>query len=255
MNIKEKLACNYCHEVSKHQINLICCGKRVCKQHIDELVNENSTNKFSCPVCLQENSNQNFHCDELIESLVEMELHKFKLNPKYEIVMNNFKLEIQELESILKEPENIIYEEIRELKRLVDLDRENLKIQIDTLADGLIQRLETYEKKFKAEYNSKIDFDKYADLVESSKNKLKEFEKCLNLFSVEKEERDEKTSEIEKTTEHLRPKINNLKQELFSNLTFTYEPMAKNTDELFGKLIVEVGFFKLVRSYFPSKRF
>ena len=139
MNIKETLSCKYCNQIFKHPITLICCGKNICKQHIEELIKEKSTNKFSCPLCFQENTNQNFHCDELVEKLIKIELHKFKLDPKYEVAMNKLKMEIESLAAIIKDPENIIYEEIRELKRQVDLDRESLKSQVDTLSDGLIQ--------------------------------------------------------------------------------------------------------------------
>ena len=66
---------------------------------------------------MQENTNQHFHCDELVEKLIGMELHKFKLDPKYEAAMNNFKTEIESLEAIIKDPENIIYGEIGELKK------------------------------------------------------------------------------------------------------------------------------------------
>ena len=189
---------------------------------------------------MQENTNQNFHCDELVEKLIEMELHKFKLDPKYEITMNKLKIEIESLEAIIKDPENTIYEEISELKRQVDLDRENLKNEIDSKADDLIQQLETYEKRFKAEYQTNIDLEKYNQLVKSSRKKLIEFENCLNLFSVDNKEREEKTTEIEETITILQPNIMDIKNELFSNLSISYKPMGTNLNGLFGKLIVEV---------------
>lgn len=240
MNVKEILTCKYCNEVFKQPITLICCGKNICKQHIQELIKEKSSNTFSCPLCFQENTNQNFHCSELIEKLIGMEFNKFKLDPKYEAAMNNFKTDIESLESIVKDPENIIYEEIRELKRQVDLDRESLKIRIDELADDLIQQLESYEKRFKAEYKEKIDFDKYNELVESSKKHLNEYVNCLNLFSVENKKRDKKLTEIEKTMNILQPEIEEIKHGLFSNLTISYQPVVKNTDGLFGKLTIKV---------------
>jgi hypothetical protein len=49
---------------------------------------------------------------------------------------------------LLKDPENFIYEEINELKRKVDLDREKSKKEIDELANDLIQQLESYETTF-----------------------------------------------------------------------------------------------------------
>ena len=81
--------------------------------------------------------------------MLETELHAIRMNPNYEKTLNNFKMEIRNLQTILKDPENFIYEEINELKRQVDLDREKPKGEIDELADDLIQQLESYEKKFK----------------------------------------------------------------------------------------------------------
>jgi hypothetical protein len=240
MNISEILACTYCNQVFEQPIHLFCCGKKICKQHIEELLKEKSTNKLSCPLCLQENTNQNFHCDELVEKLIGMELHKFKLDPKYEVAMNKLKMEIESLAAIIKDPENIIYEEIRELKMQVDLDRESLKSQVDTLSDGLIQQLESYEKKFKAEYKTKIDLEKYNQLVESSRKQLMEFEECLNLFSVDNKAREEKSTEIEKTINILQPNITDIRNELFSNLAISYKPMENKLNGLFGKLIIEV---------------
>ena len=241
MNITEKLKCKYCNEIFNKPVYLICCHKNICKHHIDELIRDSSSNTFSCPLCNQENSEQNIHCNEFIEDLLEMELHKFKLDPKYKITRDNLMIEIENLEKILKDPENIIYEEISELKRQVDLDRESIKNEIDTLADGLIQQLESYENRFKAEYKTNIDLEKYDELVESSRKQLNDFEKCLNLFSVEKEKLDEKTSEIEKTIKILQPKIEDIKCELFSNLAINYHPMEKKRDELFSKLVTKVN--------------
>ena len=240
MNVKEKLSCKCCNNVFKKPITLICCGNNICKQHIDELINENSSNNFSCPLCLQENTNQNFNINKLVESLIESDLHRFKLDPKYEITINKLKMEIESLEAIIKDPENIIYEEISELKRQVDLDRESLKSEIDTQADGLIQQLESYEKMFKYEYKTNIDLKNYNDLVESSRKQLMEFEECLNLFSVEKEERDVRSSEIERTLKILQPEIQDLKNALLTNLRILYEPVEKRRDRMLGKLVTEV---------------
>ena len=241
MNIQEKLTCRYCHAIFNHPITLICCGENICKQHIDELIKESSSNKFMCPFCSQENANQNFHCVKLIQNLIDMELHKFKMDPKYKTALHNLNKEIERLEVILKDPESIIFEEISELKRQVDLDRESLKMEIDYQADGLIQELESYEKIFKTKYQNNVDFVTLNDLLESSRKKLKDFENCLNLFSVENNERFETTGVIEKTINILQTEFEDIKYELMSNLIINYRPFEKNLGMLLGKLIVEVG--------------
>jgi hypothetical protein len=122
----------------------------------------------------------------------------------------------------------------------VDLDRESIKMEIDTQADELIQQLESYEKMFIAKYPDIVDFVKLNDLVESSRKKLTDFDNCLNLFSVENNERFEKTGVIEKTINILQTEFEHIKYELMSNLIINYLPVDKDWDRLLGKLIVEV---------------
>ena len=241
MSIKEKLTCKHCKTIYKD---------------IEELIANNSSNKLFCPFCNQENLNQQFSINKLIKSLLEIELHKFKINPKYEKTLNNLKIEIEKMALLLKDPEHFIFEEFSELKRQVDLDRENLKMEIDELADCLIQQLESYEKRFKTEYKSNINIEHYNGLVESSRKQLTEYEKCLSLFSVENEKREEEFKESEQLIQRLQPKFNEIKNKLFSNLLITYKPMENNVKASFGKLIIKVSLFELnIRVNFINELF
>ena len=244
MNIKEELTCQHCNQIYNHPIQLNCCGESICKQHIEDLISDKSSNKFVCPFCVEVNTNQNFKAIKSIENFIQRKLHEFKLNPKFETTMNNLKKEIANLEKILKDPENYIFEEISELKRQVDLDREELKSQIDDLADDLIKQLDANEKRFKAEYKADIDFSLYDDLVNEFKSHSNEFEKCLKLLSVENEKREEKCTESEKLIETIQPKIKELKESLFSMVSIKYEKAETNIENIFGKLIIQVSVFK-----------
>jgi hypothetical protein len=242
MNIKEELTCKLCNEIYKSPISLNC-GDSLCKHHIEELVSNNSTNKLLCPICNKENLINDFDVNKLIEKLIKKELHGFEFEPKYLATLKNLKMEKEKLTSILKDPENFIYEEISELKRQVDLDRERLKKEIDDLADDLIKQLESYEKKFKEEYKSNIDFSHYNDLVQQSEKDLLEYENMLNLFSTKNETREEKYYECEDVINVLQPNIMEAKRKLFSNLSIKYENSKENIKDLFGKLIVKVSLF------------
>ena len=59
LNIKKKLECKHCYQVYKEPIILTCCGESMCKQHINELQSIDDSNKFLCPFCDKQNSNQN----------------------------------------------------------------------------------------------------------------------------------------------------------------------------------------------------
>ena len=241
INIKERLTCQSCNDIYKNPIMLVCCGESICKQHVEQLLSSNSSGKFMCPFCNEENQNQNLKTNKLIQSLIEIDLHKFKLDPKYEIVFDKLKMEIRNIETILSEPENYIFEEISELKRQVDLDRERLKSEIDELANTLIQQLESYENRFKTEVKTNVDLEYYNDLVESSKKQLVEYERCLSFFSVEKEKRKEEFNQSAKLIRKLQPNYIQIKNSLFSNLLLSYKPMEINPNDLFGKLEISVS--------------
>ena len=238
MKIKQELTCKFCSQIYNNPITL-SCGDTVCRHHIDEQI----SNKFMCPLCNEENTLQNIKVNKLIENLLRFELHEFKINPIYERVLNYFKKEIGNLEAILNDPERYVFEEINELKRLVDLDREKLNIQIDEIANEFIQRLEYCENVFRTECKTKMDLEHFNELLESSRKKLAEYEQCLSLFSTKNEDRYERRTESEKKILQLRAEIKELKEKLLSSLTISYEIAHVKKENLFGKLSIKVSFY------------
>ena len=242
MNVNEELTCKYCKEIFSEPVTLNCCAENICKRHINELLSIDDSNTFVCPfcdLCDLKNANQNLCVNRLIQTLIENKLHKLEFNSDNKLTLEWFKKEIENLEAILKDPENIIYEKISELKRLVDLDRERTKTKIDELANDIIQQLEGYEARFKAESVPNADFEQYNLLLESFRKHMEEYEKFLNLFATKKEERKEKIKQTEKAICSLQGKINELKYKLFSNLSLTYK---STQPEFFGELLVKVNF-------------
>ena len=245
MNLNEQLTCKYCNSIYNEPVSLNCCGENICRCHINELLPTGARNTFLCPFCNAKSTNLNVCVNKLIKTLVENQLHKLEIDSDYKKEPNRFKAEIGKLETILKDPESFIYEEMHELKRLVDLDREKSKSQLDDLADDLIQQLDTYERKFKEEFKSKnVDLEPYNALVESSKKQLIEYDTLLNFFSNKKKVRDEKANARENMVNSLECKIKKLKDKLFSNLSITYQPIERNKEDLFGKLIIKVSLVK-----------
>ena len=242
MNIGKKLTCKYCNQIYKEPITLVCCGDSLCKKHVHDLLDIYDTNTFLCPFCNERNSNQNLRVNKTIQELLDVEVHKFELDPKYERILNSFKTEIRNLEVILNDPESVIYDEISELKRQVDINREELKGQIDKLADGLIQQLESFEAEFKSEYKEKVDLEHYKSLIETSKKQLEQYEKHLSLFSSKTEDKDERSKASESIINDLQSKIKEIKVNMFSNKLITYKSIESNEIRLFGELVIKVGF-------------
>ena len=239
MNAKEKLTCKFCNDIYKNPVAL-ACGDSICKHHIEELISSSSSNKFSCPLCNEENTNQNFKTSKLVQDLIENDLQNLEVDSKFKIILIDLKTEIQKLETILKDPELVIFEEISELKRQVDLEREKLKSEIDERANDLIQKLESYETRFKTDYKKNVDFEHYNSLVESARKQLEEYEKCLNLFSAKYHERKEKSMQSEKIKKSLQPEIADLRNQLVSNISISFKPFKENMGDFSGQIITKV---------------
>ena len=69
-----------------------------------------------------------------------------KLNSVYEECkkkINEAKYQIQKIEILEKDPENYVFEYFEELKRQVDLRREELKLRLDECSDQIIESIES----------------------------------------------------------------------------------------------------------------
>ena len=147
-------------------------------------------------------------------------------------------------------PKTSSTKKLMNLNRQVDLDREKAKAEIDELADDLIQQLKTYEEKFKTEYKENVDLKHLIALAEASKKQFNEYEQYLNLLSHEAAQTEQLNNKSEDSINILKSKIKELKDELFSNLAITYNPMEIKLKDFFGKLKTKVNFliynFKVV---------
>ena len=245
--MKKELTCEICHQIYTNPITLYCCGKNICMKHLEKIISGNSAKKFTCLLCNEENYHQKFTVNKFMEKLIAQDLHKYKIDSKYEETFNNLEKEIETIGQILKDPEHAIDEEINKLMGQVELERESLKSRIDERANDLIQQLESISNRLKTEYKTNVDLKHYNSLVESSRKHLEEYETCLNLFSAKHQEREEKNIESEVIIKKLQSETTKLKDSIFSNSTMSYTPFKGSIENLYGQIITLVS-RKIVKS-------
>ena len=234
MNLIDNLTCKYCNKIYTEPVFLNCCGENICKEDILLF-----KSPFTCPICNTDTKKGKFQINQTLHVLIdEVELHKLKIDPSYLKKLKQFKEKIATIESIHKDPLNVIYEKISELKMDVDLDREKAKAEIDTLADEMITKLNYLEDEFKAESSSKEILSYYGNLIGFMKKELNEYEKHLKSLSYTDEDRKKKRNEVAEAIGILEKETNEFKNKLFKHKSLTYEPMQLNIGSLFGTLIV-----------------
>ena len=240
MNLIENLTCKYCKKIYSEPVFLNCCGKHICKADMDDFLSKSLI--FPCPICNTELKNETFQINQTLQVLIdEAELHKIKIDQDYLSTLDNFKEKIANLELLHKDPLNIIYEKISELKMYVDFDRENAKAEIDRLADDMMTKLNSWASELEAESKSKQFLDYYDKLVANAKNNLNEYEKCLKSMSFTDEDRKNKKNSITHAIKILEMEINDYKFKLFKHKSIMYEPMKADVSSIFGKLIAIVS--------------
>jgi hypothetical protein len=105
-------------------------------------------NKFECELCKEKHCipEKGFAINRRIQNGLDIDLNSLKLNTVYDKckkAVTDANNKIQKIEILEKDPENYIFEYFEELKRQVDLRREELKLKLDNCSDDIIKSIES----------------------------------------------------------------------------------------------------------------
>jgi hypothetical protein len=238
MNIIEILRCKYCNEIYNDPVTLNCCGGNICQKHIDELLSQSS----ACPLCNSDIPNQNSKINKTLKDLVdEVELHKLKIDKMsaYKELLKSFEEKIESIELMNKEPDHFINNKFSELRRLVDLDREKAKTEIDTLADDMINELDSCEKELKSDCKSNPNAEYYTSLIKDMRSRSDDYEKFLKSLRHSIKDREKKSADVKQLVLNLDLEIEEFGNKLLKNKVIRYEPMRDEINNIFGQLCHE----------------
>ena len=154
--LQDLLKCAMCNQAfTGAPILLDCCNVTVCEHHIEENLTTNRKRKrFTCSLCETSHhmtNSKKFAPNKTIEKLLEIEIAEVvdlgdifnKANEEIE----NLEVSFQEINDLIKDPKNFIFETISKVKRDVDLRREKLKEKIDEISNKIINKLDNYQKE------------------------------------------------------------------------------------------------------------
>ncbi|CAF1068869.1 unnamed protein product [Brachionus calyciflorus] len=194
--------CDFCDAKLEASLNLFTlpCGYSVCFGHI-----ESSLNLFNCFICNDHQINR--------DEYFSMKKNKFKLRElEYQKNLNELIEEQKVLETIRKDPQSFIDENVSFYKNLIDLQREELKLklcsQIDEYSESLIIKLNTFGSRILPELVEDLkSLDKSCIRPENNLNLNFIGDKGSNI-----EERFEKLESFKSKLNILNEKINLIKQ-------------------------------------------
>ena len=229
--IRNFLDCDKCNKLLTEPVTTVC-GYTICKFHLDQL-----KDSFQCDLCHREHTvpKDGFEVARRLQDALSIQLNTLELTPVYDEckkVIGEAQKDVAEIESIDKDPENYIYEYFEDIKRQVDLRREDLKEKVDKYSDETIKTINNAQKtcqKLAKEVN-KLSKD-----FEDSKKELNELIRHFDTFKIS----DEKFQEIKENVSDLKSKFKRMlttyKSSLINDKDYTFRFEEVQISNVFGK--------------------
>jgi chromosome segregation ATPase len=216
----------------------LLCGYSVCKRHLDDLL-ENTPkeiNKFECQLCKKKHCipEDGFAINKRIQNGLNIKLSTLKVNPVYEeckTEINEAKNNIQKIENLENDPENYSFEYFEELKRQVDLRREELKLKLDNCSDEIIQSIErTKDNCIKLSRESK----RLNTEIENSKKELTELMDDFDTFEIDNEKFEDIRQSLTVLNGGLTRQLGEYKDSIIGDKKYSFEFEEIDIKGLFG---------------------
>ena len=248
--VKGLLDCEQCLQLLVNPIT-IPCGYSVCKKHLDELLeNSMEENKFQCVLCQRQHvvPIEGFVINRRLQDALEIELNKFKPSQLYENCkreLNDAKDNVAKIEALNKDPETYIYDYFEEIKRLVDLRREEIKLRVDSCSDEMIRSIENSKENCVrlAKEGRRLKMD-----INKQKKVLDELLERFDRFDIDEKEFKEIKESVVLLNRSITFKIEELKCSVVGNKVYSFEIKDIDIENNFGslKVVEKVDYFAII---------
>ena len=152
--MKRLLECDLCNDVILDPVTLPC-DNTICRSHLDKLLTDasNEKNTFLCLVCHEEHiiPKKGSIVNNRIQKLLTLDLNILKASPLFDECIKeieNAKENVLKVEELQKNGEMYNYDYFENIKRQVDIRRENLNLKIDNVSDEIIKSVELYQTSY-----------------------------------------------------------------------------------------------------------
>ena len=237
--VKSFLDCQQCNKLLVDPV-VMACGKFICKIHLERLLTDESKKKitFICGLCQREHfiPKDGFVVPDRLQELLDIELNKIAPSPKYEECRKKIekaKENVVQIELLEKNAENYIYEYFEDIKRQVDIRREDLKFKIDTYSDQIIKSVEMDQMNL-------IKLSKEANQlttnIEKSRKDLNELVTQFDTLEFNDKKFEDIKANVEVVNRELHKILAEYQGSLIGNKKYTFEFKESPVEEIFGRV-------------------
>lgn len=191
--IKNLFECDVCLELLAEPVTL-ACGCTVCKSHLKDISEEE---RFECESCQEEHSvpKAGFRINKNLQKALNCKLNALKASPIFEeckLQIESVRKSLSKIDQMSDDPELFVYEYFENIKRQVDLRREELKFKIDEYSDEIVVEISrtqsNYQKSAPNVSPPRVDMELLKDELDQLVKKLDTVEINDSLFENVKEE-------------------------------------------------------------------
>lgn len=229
--LKYLFDCKQCLQLLQNPVTLQC-GVTVCEKHLHEITENN------CPFCnrLHPIPDGGYRLNEQLKAMLDIELFSIKFSNKFYACKDSIKetgQSYKNIEQIRKDPANYIYDYFEEIKRQVDMRREDLKLQIDTYSIGMIKTLNEAQEQYKIVAHEANHLTANIELADMEfKNLVHKFDS----FEID----DQKYDVIMKNLDSLRSNLDSMfkqyKSSLVGNKSYKFNFNKISIEDIFGSI-------------------
>ena len=245
--VKASLDCDLCKKLLVDPV-VMPCESTICKTHLDKLMTEASIKNSTviCTICKEEHliPKKGFIINNRLQKLLTLKLNTLKFDCQIytgctkEIEDANEK--VDKLGLFEKNAENYIYDYFEDIKRQVDIRREDLKIKIDKYSEEIIKSVELNQKNY---IKLSIEVNKITENIEKSKKDLDELISRFDTLEFNDETFKDIKASVAAVNQEFHKMLAVYQDSLIGNKEYTFDFKESPIEDIFGRVTdVRVNF-------------
>ena len=247
--IKDILNCEHCFHVydEYHPPRiLLCCQKTICFKCVQLIERQAKNNKYKCISCNKESTipEDGFIVNNALAKLISKKPTEIPRGPEAEKLKQNLRDLENQVKKLLFDMDNgeyLITEDCRELRRQVQLAKEEKIEAINQNCDALLLKIDANEQKCLCKYKEMDESKKKANELIKSVNKTIQIQNAyLRQLKIDDKDIIASNQKIDELRTQIEKERKNMKKVMFDNQTMKFEANKATINEPFlGRLIYQ----------------
>jgi DNA repair ATPase RecN len=159
--------------------------------------------------------------------------------------LENAKENVIKIELLERNAENYIYDYFEEIKRQVDIRREELKLEIDNYSDEIIKSVELNQKNF---IKLSKEVNQITENIEKSKKELDELTSRFDTLEFNGKKFEDIKASVKVVNQEFNKILAEYQDSLINNKKYKFEFKELPIEDMFGRVfdfIVNFNYFNL----------